>query len=582
MPAMSPRPAAGPWLATALLLLGVVTFLAHASLHRHWLIDDAGISLAYARNLAAGHGLVAQPGAAPVEGFSNPLWVLLLAGLYAAGAMALPGSVKLLSLGLTALAFLLLHRALAELRPEDADVLAAGSLLLSAMNPSVVLWCLAGLENPLYLAGIMALLVASLRARRRPGPGPQAVAGLLAAGLAWTRPEGVAWVLLPPVLWTLERRRPPPRLGVYLLAAGLPCLVGILARLRTFGAWVPNTYWVKGGPGAGDLLGLVLLQPATLEKAFQVTQRWLGAGFSHLWLLVGAALAWRHRHRLGAPMAYLAAFLAAAMGIFLLLPGDWMVETRFATPVYPLASAVLLAALAGALHRTPEALRQRRLGLATLVLAAGYLPEAYFRGMQVAGRPNVGIDFTARAHGERFNRAAARLGLHDASLLVADLGGTLLTSRLRVVDLAGLCDRRIARTLGRDPPALRDYLLAEVRPTFMVLQGPWAAQAALESDPRFARDYAALYAYRPGDDLYVAGHASGVYLRREAAAGAPGVAEELRREDQRLGAFLRDLDRGPLWPWLKALPLPRPPPERLRYPSLAGDLEPTPPPAGAP
>lgn len=42
-----------------------------------WLIDDALISFAYARNLADGAGFVSQPGRVPVEGFSNPLWTLL-------------------------------------------------------------------------------------------------------------------------------------------------------------------------------------------------------------------------------------------------------------------------------------------------------------------------------------------------------------------------------------------------------------------------------------------------------------------------------------------------------------------------
>jgi len=44
-----------------------------------WLIDDAGISFVYSRNLAAGYGLVTQPGVLPVEGYSNFLWVLVMA-----------------------------------------------------------------------------------------------------------------------------------------------------------------------------------------------------------------------------------------------------------------------------------------------------------------------------------------------------------------------------------------------------------------------------------------------------------------------------------------------------------------------
>ena len=50
----------------AKIVLAVVlpfsVFLAHGAFFSGWEIDDAGISYAYARNLATGNGLVAQPG----------------------------------------------------------------------------------------------------------------------------------------------------------------------------------------------------------------------------------------------------------------------------------------------------------------------------------------------------------------------------------------------------------------------------------------------------------------------------------------------------------------------------------------
>ena len=57
----------------------------HAAVFGGWLIDDAGITLAYARNVALGHGIVAQPGLTPVEGYSNPLWMALFVPLLLAG-----------------------------------------------------------------------------------------------------------------------------------------------------------------------------------------------------------------------------------------------------------------------------------------------------------------------------------------------------------------------------------------------------------------------------------------------------------------------------------------------------------------
>ena len=58
--------------------LPLLLLVAHALLFGEWIVDDAGITFAYARNLVDGHGLVSQPGLPPVEGFSNFLWMLTL------------------------------------------------------------------------------------------------------------------------------------------------------------------------------------------------------------------------------------------------------------------------------------------------------------------------------------------------------------------------------------------------------------------------------------------------------------------------------------------------------------------------
>ena len=54
-----------------------------------WIIDDAGISFAYSRSFANGDGLVAQPGAERVEGYSNFLWVLVLTPFFLINAFNL-------------------------------------------------------------------------------------------------------------------------------------------------------------------------------------------------------------------------------------------------------------------------------------------------------------------------------------------------------------------------------------------------------------------------------------------------------------------------------------------------------------
>jgi hypothetical protein len=75
-----------------------------------WIIDDAGISFVYARNLASGHGLVSQPGLPPVEGFSNPLWVFMMAPFYAVGLFHPFIIPKVLSMMLVGTTFFFVHQ----------------------------------------------------------------------------------------------------------------------------------------------------------------------------------------------------------------------------------------------------------------------------------------------------------------------------------------------------------------------------------------------------------------------------------------------------------------------------------------
>src|SRR5690348_12188698 len=62
------------------LLLSLGLLLVHVNVYR-FLTDDSYISFRYARNFAHGYGLVFNPGYEHVEGYSNFLWVVLLAAL---------------------------------------------------------------------------------------------------------------------------------------------------------------------------------------------------------------------------------------------------------------------------------------------------------------------------------------------------------------------------------------------------------------------------------------------------------------------------------------------------------------------
>ncbi len=85
----------------AALLVSLLLATAHYLTHADFTTDDAGITYAYAENLADGNGLgQLYPNAPRVEGYSNFLWLLLLAGGAHAGISPLVFS-KVLGLALT-------------------------------------------------------------------------------------------------------------------------------------------------------------------------------------------------------------------------------------------------------------------------------------------------------------------------------------------------------------------------------------------------------------------------------------------------------------------------------------------------
>ena len=94
------------------------------------LVDDAMVSMRYAQHLAQGFGLVWNVGHPPVEGFTNPAWMLIMSLLH-----LLPIPAARVSLAVMVVAALLLltnvvvvHRIASLLRPELAatPLLAAG------------------------------------------------------------------------------------------------------------------------------------------------------------------------------------------------------------------------------------------------------------------------------------------------------------------------------------------------------------------------------------------------------------------------------------------------------------------------
>lgn len=497
------------WPDAVAVFVGTLLITWHGTSLGRWLVDDAAITFAYARSIDEGLGPVQQPGAEPVEGYSNPTWLALLVlgrrlGLFDHGSwFGVPDLVlfpKLLAV-LCAAGILLAiacaaHRLVA--RPWVVTGL-AGALL--AANLSFVAWTFSGLENPLY--ALLATVLAAVLVRAVTGGAlltrrTAVTCGLLALAAAMTRPDGAVLAGAYPLLLLVTLRRPelPARLRAAAYGIGafaLPYALFLVLRRAEFGRFVPNTAVAKS-QGLPDVR--TFAQSSGELLAF--------AGWPIVAVTVAVcAVALARRGRLAAGLLGVLVPLGLTLFAFGVLDPDWMGMYRFATPVWALgAMALSLAAVSLAEQAVPH----RRLLLSAAVgasllfsVVAQWKPAADFRA-----KPTLSLCMVVKRHGVLFNEYADRLGVRNASVLTPSLGGTLLTSKLKVHDLAGLTEPRIADFLAAgDIKGLQAYALDELRPTFVHATDSWADKTGMKEPLLASKGYVPLYRTSEGTGAWV-------------------------------------------------------------------------------
>ena len=298
--------ALAPW---TVALPGLVVLALSSASFGLDLVDDAYISLTYARNLASGHGLVFHPLLSPTEGYSNLLWTLMLAiGL----KLGFSGAVLAGGLG-----WLLSAATLAILARRIGGIRGVGVGVALALSPIFSYWASRGLEGGLVS---LLLLTAILRLGTR--------SSWLCFGLLGvTRVEGLVWGGLGLLHALLRRRwRPDARAAALWLA---PSLLQFGFRGLYYGALTPAPLIAKGRSLDATTLkhGLSWLSGAlTGEPILSVTL---------LLVIVLWARALARREPLDrAPWAVLSAAGLVLFGIA--VGGDWMPNLRWLMPAVPL------------------------------------------------------------------------------------------------------------------------------------------------------------------------------------------------------------------------------------------------------
>lgn len=242
-----------PRLTLGFLLLALLLAILSAQNDEFYPVDDAYISFQYARNWAEGKGIVFNPGER-VEGYSNFLWVALLAG-FCTLELTPPLAARLINLvAAVALIWWTLGAGIGERRRLALSVNAGAALLfvLADHTPRNILY---GLEAPfvaaLFTGGLLALGSA------QPWMGP--VVLLL---FSLSRPEGI--VLASAICmahlaqtWLKTSYRRLLRRRALSWVAGLygPFTIYVVWKFIYYGQLLPNSIQAKRGSPFLDTLG---------------------------------------------------------------------------------------------------------------------------------------------------------------------------------------------------------------------------------------------------------------------------------------------------------------------------------------
>ncbi len=324
-------------------IFGVVA-AALCALMQDFAIDDAFISVRYARNLASGVGYRFNPMEDVTDGVTPLPWAWMLRPLAHADALTVLGRVRLLGMlgyvaTLAAVGFRVGQTATHRHR--------LGALVLTAVTAGPAAYAMSGMET--WVA--TGLIVVAALMRQRPLVAA-AVAGLAAA----FRPEAIGFALVFSLVLGFRAERPLAVLP-HLSLSSLPFVVAALVRVSVWGTAMPLAAVAKpSSPGlglsyavAGVLSTGVLLAslaPFTIVRAPKATQALAFGIAAHFLCITFAGGDWMPLFRLWVPVLPLAPLLFVELAPACL---TWLLWIRFAVA---LALGVVLGGRAAWHHRS--------------------------------------------------------------------------------------------------------------------------------------------------------------------------------------------------------------------------------------
>lgn len=229
------------------------------------------VSMRYAHNLAHGEGLVWNPGGERIEGFTNPLWVLIMTLVHLAGMPIAWTSLAIQLLGLILMAMSIACIFRITQQATGSTVYAWGSSLLTGFYLPLATWSLQGMEVSLQIFLVYSAILLLIRSYRAETPVPNLFYGLLGCGV-FLRMD----MVLPCGFLLLCALYHFPRSRKAVLIRGGGSLLVILAGLVLFRWWyfgdvLPNTFYLKS---SGIPLSTKLIRGLSVTQDFIVNMGW--------------------------------------------------------------------------------------------------------------------------------------------------------------------------------------------------------------------------------------------------------------------------------------------------------------------
>jgi hypothetical protein len=437
-----------------MVVYALLVFACIVAEERFSVFDDAFITYRYAKNLAHGYGITWNPGAPPVEGYTNFMLVILLAPGIRLGFDPL-WTVRILSFAAAlATSVLIALSVRAEFKSSLPGAMWVGSLFL--LFPMTARVSMLGLETVLYAFFLFLSFYSILQFTISQKTRYAVIFGLAATCSVWCRPEGIIliFICVAAVLVQAVRRKIDDAgqfRFIFLVSFVFPICLQLLWKYIHFGSIIPNPFYIK-------VAGQHILSPTGLNSVLLFIM-----SVSSLWLLIILSLAERKEHVTGIIIT-----LASLISYFLFFSHVHTLmdmHSRFLFPLLPFALFASSPILLRWFTNLDESHMPLFFKYCIIVIASFIISGLNFHTFFAPLRAHHGIAARFNPNDLMYKeyvfakKLSQYSGIRETTIACSDAGAIPYFTEARNLDIVGLNDRFFAT--HRNLNELIDYFFQE-------------------------------------------------------------------------------------------------------------------------